>query len=51
MCFHTVHGRVSSGWKYTEDGIRYEIETPVETEIILNGISRTVQKGRYMFGE
>ncbi len=32
--FDTVHGRLSSGWKYTEDGIRYEIETPVETGII-----------------
>ncbi|MCR5788543.1 MAG: glycoside hydrolase family 78 protein [Lachnospiraceae bacterium] len=47
--FDTVYGRLSSGWKYTEDGIRYEIETPVETEIILNGMSRTVQKGKYIF--
>ncbi len=46
----TVHGRVSSGWKYTEDGIRYEIETPVEAQITLNGITRTVQKGKYIFG-
>ncbi len=46
----TVHGRVRSSWKYTDDGIRYEIETPVETEVIIGGINRTVQKGKYIFG-
>lgn len=45
----TVHGRIRSAWKYTEQGIRYEIDTPVPTEIILNGKSRTVGKGRYLF--
>ena len=29
----TVHGRIRSAWKYTDSGIRYEIDTPVETEI------------------
>lgn len=47
----TVHGRIRSGWKYTEDGIRYEIETPVETEIIIGNTRKTIQKGKYIFGE
>ena len=47
----TVHGRIRSSWKYTESGIRYEIETPVETQIVLSRTKRTVQKGRYLFGE
>lgn len=44
----TVHGRIRSFWKYTEGGIRYEIDTPVRTEIILDGKSRIVEKGRYI---
>ena len=47
----TVRGRIRSAWKYTEQGIRYEIDTPVETEIILGGKRRTVGKGRYLLGE
>ena len=49
--FDTVHGRIRSFWKYTEDGIRYEIDTPVETEIVIGGVSRIVGKGKYLFGE
>ena len=45
----TVHGRIRSFWKHTEHGIRYEIETPVETEIIIEGKARTVGKGSYIF--
>lgn len=47
----TVHGRIRSAWKYTDSGIRYEIETPVQTEIILGNEKRVVEKGRYIFGE
>ena len=47
----TVHGRIRSFWKYTDTGIRYEIETPTETEIVIGGESRIVDKGRYIFGE
>ena len=47
----TVQGRIRSGWKYTEDGVRYEIETPVETEVIIGNIRKTVQKGKFIFGE
>ena len=45
----TVHGRIHSFWKHTESGIRYEIDTPVRTEIVINGKSRIVEKGRYLF--
>ncbi len=47
----TVHGRIRSFWKYTGQGIRYEIDTPVPAEIILGGKARIVAKGRYLFGE
>ncbi len=46
----TVHGRIRSSWKYTENGIRYEIDTPVPAEIVLNGKTRHVAKGNYIFG-
>lgn len=45
----TVHGRIRSSWKYTEGTIRYEIDTPVQTEIVIDGVSRTVKKGKYIF--
>ena len=47
----TVHGRIRSFWKYTDTGVRYEIDTPVETEVIIGGIRKTVGKGKYIFGE
>ena len=47
----TVHGRIVSKWKYTDDAIRYEIETPVDTEIVIGGATKTVGKGKYIFGE
>ena len=46
----TVHGQIRSFWKYTEAGLRYEIDTPVPAEIVLGGVTRTVDKGRYLFG-
>ena len=45
----TVQGRIRSMLKYTEDGIRCEIDTPVETEIVLAGESRIVPPGKYIF--
>lgn len=45
----TVHGRIRSAWKYTQDGIRYEIETPVEAEIIIEGKTYILSPGRYLF--
>ena len=34
----------------TEHGIRYEIDTPVQTEVVLGGKTLAVEKGRYLFG-
>ncbi len=45
----SVHGRIRSFWKHTENGIRYEIDTPVRTEIVLNGKTLAVEAGRYLF--
>ena len=45
----TAYGRIRSFWKHTEDGIRYEIDTPVQAEIVLNGKGLTVGKGKYLF--
>ena len=45
---NTVQGRIRSAWKHTDDGIRYEIETPVQTELVLGGKSRTVEPGSYV---
>ncbi len=47
----TVHGRIRSFWKYTDVGIRYEIDTPVPAEIVIGGKSTRVPAGRYLFGQ
>ena len=47
----TVHGRIRSSWTHTDRGIRYEIDTPVPAEIKIGGITRLVEKGKYIFGE
>ncbi|MBO5203919.1 MAG: alfa-L-rhamnosidase, partial [Clostridia bacterium] len=45
----TRYGKVSSKW-YHEDGkIRYEIITPSETRIIIDGKEYNVKKGTYIF--
>ncbi len=46
----TVHGRIRSAWKYTGDGIRYEIDTPVPAEIVLSGAVHAVEPGKYILG-
>lgn len=45
----TRQGRVSSKWTHTEDGVRYEITTPSETEIRIEGKTYLVNKGSYVF--
>ncbi len=47
----TARGRIRSAWKYTEDGIRYEVDTPVDAEITIGGKTMRMKKGRYLFGE
>ncbi|MBR4333943.1 MAG: family 78 glycoside hydrolase catalytic domain [Clostridia bacterium] len=45
----TRHGTVSALWVCREDGIRYELETPVQTTVCLNGEKRKVGPGKYTF--
>ena len=43
----TRHGTILSRWEYQTDGqVRYEITTPVESEIIINGKRSYVPSGR-----
>ncbi len=45
----TRHGTVSTLWVCQEDGIRYELETPVPALVCLNGEEKRVRPGRYTF--
>ena len=45
----TRQGLVLSQWKKQDDFWRYEITTPVETEIVIDGVSHTVPAGHYCF--
>ncbi len=45
----TAHGRIFSGWYYEQEGLRYEIHTPVETAVCIEGETRLLPPGRYLF--
>ena len=45
----TVQGEISSRWYHTDGKIRYEITTPVPATVIIDGVSRRVEKGSYIF--
>ena len=45
----TVHGIVSSKWYHSNGKIRYEITTPVDSTIIIDGVAHAVKKGSYVF--
>ena len=45
----TRHGTVSALWVCQEDGIRYELDTPVRTKVCLNGNETWVNPGKYTF--
>ncbi len=45
----TRHGTISALWAYLENGIRYELETPVRAKICLNGKESWVDPGKYTF--
>ncbi len=45
----TCFGTISAAWFCQEDGIRYELETPVRTQVRLNGKIQWLEKGRYTF--
>lgn len=45
----TRHGRIRSIWKKEQDFWRYEITTPVEAEIVIDGEMKKVPPGTYYF--
>ena len=45
----TVSGRICSSWAHIQGGVRYEIETPAESEIIVDGKLYSVPPGKYVF--
>lgn len=45
----TASGRIRSAWKYMDGGVRYEIDTPVEAEIVVNRKTYNVGPGSYIF--
>ena len=46
---NTRQGTVASLWRRENDLWRYEITTPVEAEIVIDGVSHTVAPGSYLF--
>ena len=47
--FESRNGLIVSRWEYIGDTVRYEITTPVEAEIVIDGTYRTVDPGTYTF--
>ena len=45
----TRHGLVRSRWEKQRDMWRYEIETPVEAEVVIDGRKTLCRPGRYIF--
>ncbi|MDE7313127.1 MAG: glycoside hydrolase family 78 protein [Eubacterium sp.] len=45
----TRHGKIASKWTHTGSSVRYEIETAVPAEIIVDGLKRSLYPGRYTF--
>ena len=45
----TRHGLVRSRWEKQRDMWRYEIETPVEAEVVIDGRKTFCRSGRYIF--
>ncbi len=45
----TRHGRISSQWKKEGEWWRYEVETCVDAEIVIDGERQEVRAGRYLF--
>ena len=45
----TRHGLVSSKWYHENGKIRYEITTPSDTTVVIDGKEYNVEKGSYIF--
>jgi len=46
---NTKHGTVRSEWRKENGYWRYEIETPVDARIVVNGVKYEVGRGRYVY--
>lgn len=46
---NTRHGPVGALWVCDKDGVRYELETPVRTLVLLDGAGKWVAPGKYTF--
>lgn len=49
VTFSTKHGEIRSAWKYVGNMVRYEITTPVESEIVIGGKTEIVKPGTYTY--
>lgn len=47
--FESRCGTVCSSWRFEGDQIRYEITTPGETQLVINGKERQLKAGKYVF--
>ncbi len=47
--YNSRYGKIVSKWTNTDNGVKYEIETPVPAKIIINGEERIVYAGKYEF--
>lgn len=45
----TVCGRIESSWRYDGDCVRYEITVAMPADIVIDGVSRSVEPGSYIF--
>lgn len=49
VSYETPHGKAISKWTYENGALRYEITTPSEASIIIDGHEYNVSKGSYVF--
>ncbi len=49
VSINTRNGKIMSHWLHTEEGLKYEIETAVPAEVVINGKVTEVEPGRYVF--
>lgn len=49
VSLETAYGVIRSSWVCQGEGIRYEISTPVEAVVVIDGKKRKVGKGDYIF--
>ena len=45
----TRHGEIFSRWEREGEGFRYEIVTPVPAQVTIDGKTKKLQKGKYIF--